>query len=198
MCSPVSLQLIAPREPLPTEHPGADEGPLPRVPAQMRSQVGCLPVHLPTARNVTDVLLLFPHVGSSKKTQTNALALTRLSSFQRGAHIRLYVQCRVPALQLPHLPPASLQLGQVQATLRSRLPSWPSCSSSSSTSRTRRWDRSLVFSVESLPSCQSSESGSSFIWISGRRGVHSHININISFDNGKLNSLHELLCQYFC
>lgn len=62
-----------------------------------------------------------------------------------------------------HLPPDSLQLGQVQATLRSRLPSPPAVSMSSSPMGTRRLFRSLGFSVESPLSCHSSESGSSFI-----------------------------------
>lgn len=63
-----------------------------------------------------------------------------------------------------YLPPDSLQLGQVHATLRSLLPSWPSWSSSSP-SLPGRWDRSLAFRVESALS-QSPESGSSFIRIS--------------------------------
>lgn len=62
-----------------------------------------------------------------------------------------------------HLPPASLQLGQVQATLRSLLPSCPTPSVSSSSILTRRCDRSLVFRVESPLSAQSSVSGSSLI-----------------------------------
>lgn len=74
-----------------------------------------------------------------------------------------------------HLPPDSLQLGQVHATLRSRLPSWPNWSSSS-TNLPWRWDRSLVLRVESLLSCQS-ESGSSLIWISE---MNEQVNINTS------------------
>ena len=90
--------------------------------------------------------------------------------------------------RLTHLPPDSLQLGQVQATLRSLLPSWPS-GSSSSTSRTWRWDRSLVFSVESVPSCQSSESGSSFIWMSGLGGKdRSRHQYSNGYDNNMGNS----------
>ena len=83
---------------------------------------------------------------------------------------------RKAPVELTHLPPDSLQLGQVHATLRSLLPSWPNWSSSS-TSLTRRWDRSLVFRVESVLSCQSPESGSSFIWMSGMKV---YININTS------------------
>lgn len=77
---------------------------------------------------------------------------------------------RKQSIMLPYLPPDSLQLGQVHATLRSLLPSWPSWSSSS-TSLTRRWDRSLVFKVESVLSCQSPVSGSSLIWMSGNECV---------------------------
>lgn len=58
---PVSLQLIAPGESLPTEHPVADEGSLAAVPAQVSSEVGCLPVNLAAAGDVADVLLLLPH-----------------------------------------------------------------------------------------------------------------------------------------
>lgn len=69
----------------------------------------------------------------------------------------------VPLHQHVHyLPPASLQLGQVQATLRSLFPSRPVPSLSSSTNRTCRCDKSLVFRVEFD---QSSDSGSSLIWI---------------------------------
>lgn len=83
---------------------------------------------------------------------------------------------RKAPVRLTHLPPDSLQLGQVQATLRSLLPSWPSWSSSS-TNLTRRWDKSLVFRVESVLSCQSPESGSSFIRMSV---MNVYINFNTS------------------
>lgn len=87
--------------------------------------------------------------------------------------------------QPTHLPPDSLQLGQVHATLRSLLPSWPNWSSSS-TSLTWRWDRSLVFRVESLLNCQSPASGSSFIRMSEQRGQRNvHVNINISTGNSQ-------------
>lgn len=66
---------------------------------------------------------------------------------------------------IAHLPPDSLQLGQVQATLRSLFPSPLGVSMSSSPIWTRRLFRSLGFSVESPLSCHSSESGSSFIWM---------------------------------
>ena len=61
MCSPVSLEFIAPGESLSTEHPVANKGPLPTVPAQVGSQVGRFPIHLRTAGNVTDMLLLLTH-----------------------------------------------------------------------------------------------------------------------------------------
>lgn len=60
-----------------------------------------------------------------------------------------------------YLPPPSLQLGQVQATLRSLFPSWCCWSPSSSTTCTLKCVRSLVFNVESPLSCHSSGSGSS-------------------------------------
>lgn len=91
------------------------------------------------------------------KQVRNVRALLCVSSVEEGSK-------HVP-LGLTHLPPDSLQLGQVHATLRSLLPSWPIWSSSS-TILPRRWDRSLVFRVESVLSCQSPESGSSFIWMS--------------------------------
>lgn len=58
MCSPVSLQLVAPGEPLATENPVTDERPLACVPAQVGPQVGRLSVHLSTALHVANVLLL--------------------------------------------------------------------------------------------------------------------------------------------
>lgn len=61
VCPPVSLQLVAPGEPLPAEHPVADEGPLPAVPAQVSSEMRRLPVNFPAAGDVADVLLLLPH-----------------------------------------------------------------------------------------------------------------------------------------
>lgn len=61
VCPPVSLQLIASGEPLPTEHPVTDKGSFSTVPAEMGSQMGCLSVYFATAYNVTDVLLLLAH-----------------------------------------------------------------------------------------------------------------------------------------
>lgn len=39
MCPPVSLQLVTPGEPFPTEHPVADKGSLAAVPAQVSSEM---------------------------------------------------------------------------------------------------------------------------------------------------------------
>lgn len=66
MCSPVSLQLVAACEPLAAKHPAADKRSLPRVPAQVCSQVRRLPVHFAAAHNVADVLLLLASAGSSE------------------------------------------------------------------------------------------------------------------------------------
>lgn len=54
----MSLQLVAPGEPLATEDPVTDERPLASVPAQVGPQVGRLAVHLPAALHVADVLFL--------------------------------------------------------------------------------------------------------------------------------------------
>lgn len=61
VCPPVSLQLVTPGEPLPTEHPVADKRSLSAVPAQVSSQVRRLPVDLSTVGDVADVLLLLAH-----------------------------------------------------------------------------------------------------------------------------------------
>lgn len=70
MCSPVSLQLVTPGEPLATEDPVTDEGPLAGVPAQVGPQVGRLAVHLPTALHVAYVLLLLCGVPAVPATHT--------------------------------------------------------------------------------------------------------------------------------
>lgn len=57
----VPLQLVAPREPLPTENPGADERPLPRVQSDVSAKQRRFPERFLTAGNVTDVLPL-PHL----------------------------------------------------------------------------------------------------------------------------------------
>lgn len=77
VCPPVSLQLVAPGEPLATEDPVADKGPLAGVPAQVGPQVGCLAVHLAAAFHVTDVLLLLRRVPTVSGTHT---AITSKSS----------------------------------------------------------------------------------------------------------------------
>lgn len=58
VCACMPLELIAPCEPLPTEDPGADEGPLPGVEPHVSPQQRRLPKRLFTARNMTDVLPL--------------------------------------------------------------------------------------------------------------------------------------------
>lgn len=65
MRPPVSLQLVAPGEALPAEHPVADEGPLTAVPAQVGPQVGRLAVNFAAADDVAYVLLLLPQAGTS-------------------------------------------------------------------------------------------------------------------------------------
>lgn len=67
VCSPVSLQLVAPGESLSAEHPVADEGSLSAVPAKVGPQVRRLPVHLATASNVAYMLLLLPHTRTPVK-----------------------------------------------------------------------------------------------------------------------------------
>lgn len=61
---PVSLQLVAPGEALPAEHPVADEGPLTTVPAQVGPKVGRLAVNFAAADDVAYVLLLLPQAGT--------------------------------------------------------------------------------------------------------------------------------------
>jgi len=61
--SEVALQLVGAREPFPAEQPVANEGPLPRVPAEVRLKMRRLAVHLPTTGDVAavDVLLAEMH-----------------------------------------------------------------------------------------------------------------------------------------
>lgn len=61
VCSPVTLEFIRSGKPLPTKQPIAKERPLSRMPAQMRSQMRSLAVHLVAAGYVTNVLLLAIH-----------------------------------------------------------------------------------------------------------------------------------------
>lgn len=72
VCSPVSLQLVAPGEPLAAKNPVTDERPLAGVPAQVGPQVGRLAVYLPTALHVADVLLLLCRVPAVPTTQTHS------------------------------------------------------------------------------------------------------------------------------
>lgn len=149
MCSPVSLQLVTPGEPLSAEHPVADEGSLSAVPAKVGPEVRRLPVHLATTSNVAYMLLLLPH------TRTPARHEGMKGEPPRSQQIWTFWRSS------PDLPPDSLQLGQVQATLRSLLPSL--CISMSPSPIMFRLLRSLGFSVESPLSCHSSESGSSLM-----------------------------------
>lgn len=71
MCPPVSLQLVAPGEPLATEDPVTDKRPLAGVPAQVGPQVGGLSVHLPAALHVADVLLFLCGVSAVPVTHTS-------------------------------------------------------------------------------------------------------------------------------
>lgn len=52
------LEFVTPREPLSTEEPVADKGPLASVQAHMGPQQGCLPESLATVRDMAHVLLL--------------------------------------------------------------------------------------------------------------------------------------------
>lgn len=54
----VPLQLVTPGEPLPTEEPVADKGPLAGVQAHVGPQQGCLPESLATVGDMAHVLLL--------------------------------------------------------------------------------------------------------------------------------------------
>lgn len=76
---PVSLQLVAPGEPLATEDPVADEGPLAGVPAQVGPQVGRLAVHLPAALHVADVLFLLCGVAAVPVRRAVAVVSTGVS-----------------------------------------------------------------------------------------------------------------------
>lgn len=62
----MALELIGACEPLAAEGPATDEGPFPRVPAQVGPQVGRLAIDLPAAGDVTYVLLLFGRVGAER------------------------------------------------------------------------------------------------------------------------------------
>lgn len=61
VCPAVALKLVAACESLAAVTPGADEGPLARVPAQVSTQMRCFTVHLPTPGDVANVLLLLAH-----------------------------------------------------------------------------------------------------------------------------------------
>lgn len=73
----MSLQLVAPGEPLAAEDPVTDERPLAGVPAQVSPQVRCLAVHLPTSLHVADVLLLLRGVTAVPTNPTLELGAAR-------------------------------------------------------------------------------------------------------------------------
>lgn len=106
VCPPVPLQLVAPGEPLATEDPVADEGPLAGVPAQVGPQVGRLAVHLAAALHVTDVLLLLRRVPTVPGTHTVITGQSRKTWKSVGTFCRTTMSsfffffpssCRVPA-----------------------------------------------------------------------------------------------------
>lgn len=156
VCSAVTLEFVATGESLATVTPRANEGSLSWMPAQVSSEVRRLTVHLTAPWDVTNVLFLLSHTWTSESIHSFKTVLEKIYNLAVRTGF-------VPLHQHVHyLPPASLQLGQVQATLRSLFPSRPVPSLSSSTNRTCRCDKSLVFRVEFD---QSSDSGSSLIWI---------------------------------
>lgn len=69
----VSLQLIAPCETFPAEHPVADERPLARVQPHVSSEQRRLPERLLAARDVADVLPLahLPRPAPHARTHTH-------------------------------------------------------------------------------------------------------------------------------
>uniref|UniRef100_M3YR70 Uncharacterized protein n=1 Tax=Mustela putorius furo TaxID=9669 RepID=M3YR70_MUSPF len=71
----VPLQLVRAREAFAAEEPVAHEGPLARVPAQVRLQVRRLPVHLAAARDVAAVQALAPQARSGRAQPLRLLAV---------------------------------------------------------------------------------------------------------------------------
>uniref|UniRef100_G3UGA1 Uncharacterized protein n=1 Tax=Loxodonta africana TaxID=9785 RepID=G3UGA1_LOXAF len=71
----VPLQLVGAREALPAEEPVAHEGPLARVPAQVRLEVRRLAVHLAAARDVAAVQALAPQAGPGRAQSLSLLAV---------------------------------------------------------------------------------------------------------------------------
>lgn len=71
----VALQLVGAGEALAAEEPVADEGPLARVPAQVRFEVGCLAVDLAAARDVAAVQPLAPQAGPRGSQPLRLLAV---------------------------------------------------------------------------------------------------------------------------
>lgn len=64
MCSPVPLKFITAGKPFAAKHPSANKWTLPRMPAEVSSQVRCLPIHFSTTWYVADVLFLFPQISA--------------------------------------------------------------------------------------------------------------------------------------
>ena len=71
----VPLQLVGPGEALAAEKPVADERSLPSVPAKVRLQVACLPVHLAAPRDVAVVQIPFSYVRPGRSKSLRLLAV---------------------------------------------------------------------------------------------------------------------------
>lgn len=135
----VALKLVWAGESFAAEGPAADEGSLSRVPSQVSPQVGRLAVDLPTARDVTDVLLLFIRVPAwciKNKTITRVrgfLIFTDNNQISfKCVFLKFPMKNRDWTKSVTYRPSPSLQKGQVQASLRLRLPwGWGLKSSSS-------------------------------------------------------------------
>lgn len=96
----VSLQLVAPGEPLAAEQPVADEGPLARVPPQVSLEVRRLAVHLAAAGDVTAVDVLLAEVDAGRAQPLRLLTVGAVAGRSarvpplrsRGRHLRTYAQ----------------------------------------------------------------------------------------------------------
>lgn len=94
----VSLQLVTPGEPLAAEQPVADEGPLARVPPQVRLEVRRLAVDLAAAGDVTAVDVLLAEVDAGRAQPLRLLAVRAVAGRAarvpplrpRGRHLRTY------------------------------------------------------------------------------------------------------------
>nr|Q6ZRH9.1 RecName: Full=Uncharacterized protein FLJ46347 [Homo sapiens] len=88
------LQLVRAREALAAEEPVAHEGPLARVPAQVRLQVRRLPVHLAAARNVAAVQALAPQARPGRAQPLRLLAVGAVAG--GAARVAAGRACRAP------------------------------------------------------------------------------------------------------